>query len=50
MATGASADRCQSLVAKLVDAEGRLPPERLAKFAMFEAILRMDDGHPKHKH
>jgi hypothetical protein len=47
---GAPPAVAQLLVAKLVDAEGRLPLERLAKFAMFDAILRMGDGHPKHKH
>ena len=50
IATGAPPAVAQLLVAKLVDAEGRLPPERLAKFAMFDAILRMGDGHSKHKH
>lgn len=50
IATGAPPAVAQLLVAKLIEAEGRLPPERLAKLAMFDAVLRMDDSHPKHKH
>jgi hypothetical protein len=50
IATGAPPAVAQPLVAKLIEAEERLPPERLAKLAMFDAVLRMDDGHPKHRH
>jgi hypothetical protein len=50
MATGAPAATARELVAKLIDAEGLMPSERLAKLATFDGILRMNDGHPKHSH
>lgn len=51
-AAGVPSDIAKELVAKLLEAEKLVSSDRLARFALFEGILRMDAPHsdPAHKH
>jgi hypothetical protein len=51
-AAGVPEEVAEQLVARLLDAEGRMPPAQVAKLSLFDGIVHMNGAHPAphHKH